>query len=112
MNDELDWEVRSGLHHECSEYSPVEDIVEITLQNNLETLIKQKTELTRSQGSCSTVSNAKAHLRMLWLIHTVRDRKRDGKWDREQDWRPMECIFSFPVPRCSRFGEFWLLFTE
>ena len=42
MDDELDWEVRSGLHHECSEYSPVEGIVEITQQNNLETLIKQK----------------------------------------------------------------------
>ena len=30
MDDELDWEVKSGLHHECSEYSPVEGIVETT----------------------------------------------------------------------------------
>ena len=41
-DDELDWEMRSGLHHECSEYSPVDDIVEITKQTNSETLIKQK----------------------------------------------------------------------
>ena len=42
MDDELDWEVRSGLHHECSEYSPVEGIVEITQQNTLRDVDKTK----------------------------------------------------------------------
>ena len=29
MDDELNWEVKSGTQHECSEYSPVEGIVKI-----------------------------------------------------------------------------------
>ena len=76
-DDELDWEVRSGLHHECSEYSPVDDIVEITKQNNSETLIKQKQNRRVLTGAAPLCVMQITHLRMLLLTAWVR--KRDKK---------------------------------